>query len=98
MVCVLTVFLSKQLLTIIAGQTERLMLRRSKFLEPIHFLGDLVLQALPPGAKRSPHMACAFLELGKYASITAVDLSSGKKLDSRNVYESNLMEARLKII
>ena len=77
-VCVLTVFLSKQLLTIIAGQTERLMLRQSKFLEPIHFLGDLVLQASSPGAKRSPRMACAFLELEKYASITAVDLSSGK--------------------
>ena len=74
----------------------RLMLRRSKFLEPIHFKGDLVLQATPPGAKRPLCMASAFL--GKYASITAVDLIQWKKLDSQNFYESNLTGARLEII
>ena len=47
------------------------MLRQSKFLEPVHFLDDLVLR-----------MASAFLGLGKRASITAVDLIQWKKLDS----------------
>ena len=37
-------------------------------------------------------MASAFL--GKYASITAVDLIQRKKLNFRNFYESNLTEAR----
>ena len=41
-------------------------------------------------------MASAFL--GKYASITAVDLIQRKKLDSRNFYDSNLTEARFEII
>ena len=41
--------------------------------------------------KRPPHIASAFL--GKYAFITAVDLIQREKLDSRNFYESNLMEA-----
>ena len=72
------------------------MLRRSKFLEPIHFKGDLVLQEATPGAKRPPRMASAFL--GNYASITAVDLIQRKKLDSQNFYESNLTEARFEII
>ena len=36
--------------------------------------------------------------LGKYASITAVDLIQRKKLDFRNFYESNLTEARFEII
>ena len=41
-------------------------------------------------------MASAFV--GKYASITAVDLIQRKKnLDFRNFYESNLMEADLKL-
>ena len=38
-------------------------------------------------------MASVFL--GKYASITAVDLIQRKKLDFRNFYESNLTESRL---
>ena len=38
-------------------------------------------------------MASAFL--GKYASVTVVDLIQRKKLDSRNFYESNLTEARI---
>ena len=63
------------------------MLRRSKFLEPVSFLGDLILR-----------MASAFLGLGKCASITAVDLIQWKKLDSWNFYESNLTEARFEII
>ena len=37
-------------------------------------------------------MGSAFL--GKYVSITAVDLIQRKKLDFRNFYESNLTEAR----
>jgi len=41
-------------------------------------------------------MASAFL--GKYASVTAVDLMGGGKLDSLNFYESNLREARFEII
>ena len=41
-------------------------------------------------------MASAFL--GKYASITGVDLIQWKKLDFRNFYESNLTEARIEII
>ena len=41
-------------------------------------------------------MASAFL--GKYASITAVDLIQQKKLNFQNFYESNLMEARFEII
>ena len=41
-------------------------------------------------------MASAFL--GKYASITAVDLIQQKKSDFRNFYESNLTEARFEII
>ena len=41
-------------------------------------------------------MGSAFL--GKYASITAVDLIQQKKLDFRNFYESNLTEARFQII
>ena len=49
------------------------MLRQSKFLEPVPFLGDLVLR-----------MASAFLGVGKRASITAVDLIQRKKLDSWN--------------
>ena len=40
-------------------------------------------------------MASAFL--GKYASITAVDLIQRKKLDSRNFYESNLTKPDLKL-
>ena len=47
-------------------------------------------------SKRPPRMASAFL--GKYASVTVVDLIQLKKLDSRNFYESNLMEARFEII
>jgi len=42
--------------------------------------------------KEALGMASAFL--GKYASITAVDLILQKKLDFRNFYESNLAEAR----
>ena len=83
----MTVFLSKQVLTTVAG---REMLRRSKFLEPIYTSKvDLVLHETPPGAKRPLRMASAFL--GKY---TVVDLIQRKKLDSRNFYESNLTEAR----
>ena len=41
-------------------------------------------------------MASAFL--GKYASITAVDLIQRKKLNFRNFYESNLTEAIVEII
>ena len=37
-------------------------------------------------------MASAFL--GKYASVTAVDVILRKKLNFRNFYESNLTEAR----
>ena len=37
-------------------------------------------------------MASAFL--GKYASVTAVDLIQRKKLNFPNFYESNLTEAR----
>ena len=37
-------------------------------------------------------MASAFL--GKYASITVVDLIQQRKLDFWNFYESNLTEAR----
>ena len=44
------------------------------------------------GAKRPPCMASAFL--GKYASVTAVDLIQQKKLNFRNLYESNLTETR----
>ena len=55
----------------------------------IHFKGNLVLQETLPGAKRPLHMASAIPAiLGKYASITAVDLIQWKKLDSRNFYES----------
>ena len=41
-------------------------------------------------------MASAFL--GNYGSITVVDLIKQKKLNFRNFYESNLMEARFEII
>ena len=41
-------------------------------------------------------MASAFL--GKYASVTAVDLIQRKKLNFRDFYESNLTEARFEII
>ena len=41
-------------------------------------------------------MASAFL--GKYASITAVDLIQQKKLDFRNFYKSNLIEATFETI
>ena len=68
---------------------DREMLRGLKFLEPIHFYGIT-------GAKRLLRMASAFL--GKYASITGVDLIQWKKLDFRNFYESNLTEARIEII
>ena len=78
-------FLSKQVLTTVADRC----CRWSKFLEPIHFKGDLVLQETLPGAKRPLRMASAIPAiLGKYASITAVDLIQWKKLDSRNFYES----------
>ena len=65
---------------------DREMLRLLKFSEPIHFQGDIVI---PPRAKRP----CAWL--GKYASITAVDLIQRKKLD---FHKSNLTEARYEII
>ena len=42
--------------------------------------------------KEASRMASALL--GKYASITAVDLIQQKKLDYRNFYDSNLTEAR----
>ena len=51
---------------------------------------------VPPGAKRPPCMASAFL--GKYVSDTAVDLIQRKKLNFWNFYESNLTEARFEII
>ena len=41
-------------------------------------------------------MASAFL--GKYASITAVNLIQRKKLNFWNLYESNLTEARFEIL
>ena len=53
-------------------------------------------KTIPPGAKRPPCMASAFL--GKCASITAVDLIQRKKLGSLNFYESNLTEARFEMI
>ena len=49
-----------------------------------------------PWGKEATCMASAFL--GKYASITAVDLIQQKKLDFWNFYESNLTEARFEII
>ena len=58
--------------------------------------GNLVLQATLPGAKKPPCVASTFL--GKYASITAVDLIQRKKLGSLKFFESNLAEARFEII
>ena len=88
--CTQTVFLSKRVLTTVAGRR-----RGAQTIEvpgAYTLLRDLVLQETPPGAKRPPRMASAFV--GKYASVTAVDLIQWKKLDSRNFYESNLTEAR----
>ena len=59
-------------------------------------LNCLVLQATLPGAKKPPCVASTFL--GKYTSITAVDLIQRKKLGSQKFFESNLAEARFEII
>ena len=56
----------------------------------------LILQATPPGANRTLHMASGFL--GIYAPLQPVDLIKWKKLDSQNFYESSLTEARFEII
>ena len=57
---------------------------------------NLLLQATLPRAKKPTCVASTFL--GKYASITAVDLIQRKKLGSRKFFESNLAEARFEII
>ena len=89
--CTQTVFLSKQVPTIVAG--------RLRDAQMIKVLGAYTLlrlfvttKTIPPGAKRPLCMASAFL--GKCASVTAVDLIQRKKLNFRNFYESNLTEAR----
>ena len=88
-----TMFLSKQVLTTVAGRQRD---DQSSWSLNTSIKVDLVLHETPPVAKRPLHMASAFL--GKYASITAIDLIQPKKLDSQNFYESNLMEARFEII
>ena len=75
--CTLTVFLSKQVLTTVTGRQ-----RHAQTNEVPGAYTFLVLQATILGAKRLLCMANAFL--GKYASITAVDLIQQKKLDSWN--------------
>ena len=82
-----TMFLVKQIWTIVAV--------RQRDAQTIKVLGDCTLGDLYYKQKR-PHacMACAFL--GKYASITVIDLIQRKKLDFRNFYE--LTKVRFEII
>ena len=65
------VFLSKQVLTTVAGRW-----RDAQTIEVPGTYTLLVLQETTPGAKRPPRMVSAFL--GKYASIIAVDLIQGR--------------------
>ena len=80
--CTQTVFLSKQVLTTVAG--------RRRDAQTIEVPGAYTLLRWfsttrnTPWGKEASRMASAFL--GKYASITAVDLIQQKKLDSRNFY------------
>ena len=78
-------FLSKQTLTIVPVE----MLSSSKFLET----KVICITSNATVANRPQCMGS-----GKYATITVVDLIQWKKLDSRNFYESDLMEARIEII
>ena len=79
---------SKKVLTIVLAHSE--MLRRSKFLEPIHFYGDLVLQTTPPGQEVSVHGYCFSWKICFHCS--------GRSEKQKNFRNSNLKEARFEII
>ena len=83
--CTQIVFLSKQVLTIVAGgRRDALMIKVPGTYILLRWFSTT---SNTLGAKRPLRMVSAFL--GNYVSIIVVDLVQQKKLDSWNFYESN---------